>query len=103
MADIPEQWNAIYDHLVGIAASKMAQHVISKLVVAATAYFVWQERNARLFSNKKRSPEKLAEVILTTVRLKLHTCRFKNSVQVHSILHDWKLPRGLLIEDDDCG
>ncbi|XP_021985626.1 uncharacterized protein LOC110881779 [Helianthus annuus] len=38
MSNISEQWNSIYDHLVGIATSKMAQHVISKLVVAATAY-----------------------------------------------------------------
>ncbi|KAJ0533368.1 hypothetical protein HanIR_Chr09g0407611 [Helianthus annuus] len=37
------------------------------------------------------------------VRMKLHTLRFRSSIQVNSILQNWSLPRGLLIDDDDCG
>ncbi|XP_022004512.1 uncharacterized protein LOC110902080 [Helianthus annuus] len=52
MGMVQNKWDAIFDYLVGIAQSKTADHVIAKLVVNATAYFVWEERNKRLFTNK---------------------------------------------------
>ncbi|KAI3797687.1 hypothetical protein L1987_32950 [Smallanthus sonchifolius] len=103
METVRNTWDSISDHLVRFAKSKNEKHVIGKLVVGAAAYFVWQERNLRLFSTKKRSADRLVEVILATVRMKLHTMRFKRTSQVERILQDWSLPRGLLIEDDDCG
>ncbi|GJU34638.1 uncharacterized protein Tco_1182992 [Tanacetum coccineum] len=52
--------------LTPIAKKKPAQGVIAKLVFAASTYFIWQERNGRLFKNKKRSTEQIAEVIWST-------------------------------------
>ncbi|GJX33497.1 hypothetical protein Tco_0243352 [Tanacetum coccineum] len=45
----------IVDHFGGIARRKTTHVVIAKLVVAASAYFIWQERNWRLFKKSKRS------------------------------------------------
>ncbi|XP_022041433.1 uncharacterized protein LOC110944014 [Helianthus annuus] len=55
MGAITNQWHAIFDYLVGIANSKKASHAIAKLVVSAAAYFVWDERNRRLFTTKRRN------------------------------------------------
>ncbi|XP_021971817.1 uncharacterized protein LOC110866983 [Helianthus annuus] len=105
MGMVQNKWDDIFDYLVGIAHSKMAEHVIAKLVVNATAYFVWEERNRRLFTNKRRSKDKdqLIQVILTTVQMKLTTMKFKSTIQVAQVLQDWSLPRGLLVADDDSG
>ncbi|GJZ65796.1 hypothetical protein Tco_0622492 [Tanacetum coccineum] len=40
--------------LIPIAKRRPAKSVIAKLVVAACAYFIWQERNWRLFKKNKR-------------------------------------------------
>ncbi|KAJ0434391.1 hypothetical protein HanIR_Chr17g0881041 [Helianthus annuus] len=103
MESVQNKWNVIFDFLVGIANSKMATHVIAKIVVAATAYFVWEERNRRLFSTKRRNEDQLIEVILSTVRMKLHTMKFKRTNQMARVMQDWSLPRGLIMADDDCG
>ncbi|KAJ0481420.1 hypothetical protein HanIR_Chr13g0642361 [Helianthus annuus] len=102
MDTVHNSWDSIYDHLERYAKSTSARHIIGKLVVSAAAYFVWQERNQRLFSSRKRNAIKLIEVILATVRLKLQSMRFKRTNQIHGILQEWSLPRGLLMEDDDC-
>nr|GEU49764.1 retrotransposon Gag domain, retroviral aspartyl protease [Tanacetum cinerariifolium] len=58
---------------------KSSRSVIAKLVMAVMAYFVWQERNVRLFKNSKRSVNQVIEVIFSSVRLKLLSCRLKKS------------------------
>ncbi|KAJ0575511.1 putative reverse transcriptase zinc-binding domain-containing protein [Helianthus annuus] len=103
MGNIDSTWDAIYTHLLQHADSKKVIHIVGRLVVGAAVYFVWQERNQRLFSSKKRSQSQLVEVILNTVRMKLHSMKFKKSVEAMRVLHLWSLPRGLLIDDDDYG
>ncbi|KAJ0548751.1 putative RNA-directed DNA polymerase [Helianthus annuus] len=103
MASTQHHWTQILDYLMNIAASKSADHIISKMVVSAAAYFVWDERNARLFSIRKRSRDQLVDIILNTVRMKLQTMRFRASSRTERALQQWRLPRGLLVADDDCG
>ncbi|GKB50544.1 hypothetical protein Tco_0901297 [Tanacetum coccineum] len=57
--------------LISIAHQRSARSIIERLVVDAMTYFLWSERNNRLFKNSKRSPEELRDLIMTTVRLKL--------------------------------
>ncbi|KAJ0604634.1 putative RNA-directed DNA polymerase [Helianthus annuus] len=103
MGSIEENWEDIFDYLLQHAESNRANHIIGKLVVGATAYFVWQERNNRLFSTKKRNATHLIEVILTTIRMKLHTMKFKRTSRVNQVLLEWKLPRALIMDQDECG
>ncbi|KAJ0879197.1 putative reverse transcriptase zinc-binding domain-containing protein [Helianthus annuus] len=103
MGAIQNSWNDIFEYLLSIANSKKAANVIAKLVVGATVYFVWEERNRRLFTPKRRTREQLIGVVLSTVRMKLHTMRFRYSVHMERVLQEWSLPRGLLVADDDCG
>ncbi|GJY74975.1 reverse transcriptase domain, reverse transcriptase zinc-binding domain protein [Tanacetum coccineum] len=71
--------NYIILYLSPIAQRRSTRCVIAKLVVAASAYFIWQERNWRLFKNKKRSATQVIECIMSLVRLKLLSCHFKKS------------------------
>ncbi|GJS81490.1 hypothetical protein Tco_0748031 [Tanacetum coccineum] len=68
------------------------QNIVGKILFAAASYFIWLERNNRLFKNNRRTPEELRDAIVVTVRLKLTTFRFKNKAKVHSLLSLWKMP-----------
>ncbi|GJY37497.1 hypothetical protein Tco_0422875 [Tanacetum coccineum] len=83
----------IVDHLQPMANKRTARSIFGKLILAASSYFVWLERNNRLFKNVKRTPEELRDVIMVTVRLKLLSFKFKNSANVISLLDRWKMPR----------
>ncbi|KAJ0585603.1 putative reverse transcriptase zinc-binding domain-containing protein [Helianthus annuus] len=91
MQAVSEKWEDICQWMVPKARSKSVQVVSNKLLISATAYYVWQERNNRFFRNQLRPPEKLLEIIVQTVRLKLMSFKFKRSARVQAFLEDWKL------------
>ncbi|GJV80926.1 reverse transcriptase domain, reverse transcriptase zinc-binding domain protein [Tanacetum coccineum] len=67
----------IVNHFGGIARRKNTHVVIAKLVVAASAYFIWKERNWRLFKKSKRSIDQVVSCISSSVRMKLLSGAFK--------------------------
>ncbi|GJX40819.1 zinc knuckle CX2CX4HX4C containing protein [Tanacetum coccineum] len=77
--NMPSSLDMIVNLLSPGARKRSARSIIVKLVFAASCYFIWQERNNRLFKNQKRSEDQLIEVIKSTVRLKLLSCKFKKT------------------------
>ncbi|GKE69679.1 reverse transcriptase domain, reverse transcriptase zinc-binding domain protein [Tanacetum coccineum] len=69
--------------------------VVAKLVVAAATYYVWQERNWRLFKKGKRSPNQIVECIKSSVRLKLLSCKLKKSKNGERLARLWDLPKAV--------
>ncbi|GJR49168.1 reverse transcriptase zinc-binding domain-containing protein [Tanacetum coccineum] len=96
ISNIPTGLSNIVDFLIPLAKKKSARCVIAKLLFAASCYFIWQERNERLFSKKKRTCDQIMEIIKTNVRLKLLSCRFKKTNIVQSLCDVWKLPNSLM-------
>ncbi|GKA75562.1 putative RNA-directed DNA polymerase [Tanacetum coccineum] len=94
--NMPSSLDLIVDILKPISRKRSARNVIVKLVFAASCYFIWQERNNRLFKNQKRSEDQVIEVIKSTVRLKLLSCKFKKTKKVEFFMHLWKLPSSLI-------
>ncbi|GKA89408.1 hypothetical protein Tco_0811220 [Tanacetum coccineum] len=76
----------------GIAHKRTAKSVIGRLLLAATSYFIWMERNNRLFKKVKKKPEEIRDMVMITVRFKLLTLRFKNKLKVAELLSRWKMP-----------
>ncbi|GJU52577.1 retrovirus-related pol polyprotein from transposon TNT 1-94 [Tanacetum coccineum] len=85
------------DDIIPFAARKTSKSINAKLVVAATSYFIWQERNGWLFKNKKRTVNQVVDCIMNTVRLKLMSCRLKKSRSACDIVKAWNLSEGILI------
>ena len=90
----------IYDiigFLLPIVKKRTSKSVCAKLVVAATAYFIWQERNWRLFKKGKRSSDQLVECVQSSVRLKLLSCKLKKSSDGERMARLWGLPEAIFI------
>ncbi|GJX34832.1 hypothetical protein Tco_0246389 [Tanacetum coccineum] len=93
-----------HDHFL-LAKIRSTRSVVSKLVFAASNYFIWQERNNRLFMMTSRSRDQVINIIKSNVRLKLLTCKFKKTKNdssfylVHGLKAGWKVecsPRAVL-------
>ncbi|GJV93061.1 zf-CCHC domain-containing protein [Tanacetum coccineum] len=95
--NIPYNLSSIVDFLIPLAKMRSAKSVIAKLIFAASCYFIWQERNYRLFKKKKRSQDQVIDIIMSTVRLKLMNCRFKKTSIVQMLSRLWKLPTTLIV------
>ncbi|KAI3814036.1 hypothetical protein L1987_18778 [Smallanthus sonchifolius] len=100
MSHIQVKWDDIATWLIPRATSKSARVVIAKLLMAAIAYYIWQERNARFFKNQLRPPEKVEKLIVNTIRLKLHSLKFKMNDRVRRILDDWNIASVDVMMDD---
>ncbi|GKD17016.1 zinc knuckle CX2CX4HX4C containing protein, partial [Tanacetum coccineum] len=94
--NLPSALNDIVEFLIPFAKMKSIRIVICKLVFAAACYFIWQERNFRIFKKKKRMQVQIVELIKSNVRLKLLTCSFKKTQNVQMLMHLWKLPESLV-------
>nr|GEV87688.1 hypothetical protein [Tanacetum cinerariifolium] len=84
--------DSIVSILMPIAKRKSFKSCIGKLTLAAAAYFVWQERNFRLFKISKRSIQEVVDCVMSSVRLKLLSCRIKKSKGAVLFSRLWELP-----------
>ena len=89
-------FDSIVSILMPIAKRKSFKSCIGKLSLAAAAYFVWQERNFRLFKQSKRSVQEVVDCIMSSVRLKLLSCCFKKSKDAVLFSRLWELPLSML-------
>ncbi|GJW44645.1 hypothetical protein Tco_0073444 [Tanacetum coccineum] len=88
---------SIIDYLLPYAERRTSRSVIAKLVVAASTYFIWQERNRRLFKNNKRTLNQVIDCIMSSVRLKLMSCKFKRSRDGETMARKWDLPTSIFV------
>ncbi|GKB94363.1 RNA-directed DNA polymerase, eukaryota, reverse transcriptase zinc-binding domain protein, partial [Tanacetum coccineum] len=71
---------------------KIMAKLDNRLVWGATVYFIWQERNIRLFRNGGRSGEELFKVIFESVRSRLMGLKLKVTPDVINAAEVWKFP-----------
>ncbi|GKB55346.1 hypothetical protein Tco_0906099, partial [Tanacetum coccineum] len=93
MDTVPPCFHDILLYLRPMANKRTACSIFGKLILAASSYFIWLERNNRIFKNARKSPEEVRDIIIVTVRLKLLMFHFKDTVMVNQLLSKWKMPK----------
>ncbi|GKD58425.1 hypothetical protein Tco_1295934 [Tanacetum coccineum] len=76
--------------------------IVKKLVFAATTYFLWQERNIRLFQKVKRTEEELGKVIEEAIKIKLSGLRVTESSSVRELYVGIPIGTEVLLRLDDA-
>ncbi|GJT13945.1 RNA-directed DNA polymerase, eukaryota, reverse transcriptase zinc-binding domain protein [Tanacetum coccineum] len=70
----------------------LLRSIIQRLVFSTAVYFIWQERNFRLFRSVERPADKVFDMIVDTVRLRLLGLKIKRSHEVEKVTVNWKIP-----------
>ncbi|KAK1406264.1 hypothetical protein QVD17_41555 [Tagetes erecta] len=91
-------WDNIVSFLITRGKWESINSIIDRLVIGATSYYVWQERNARLFTSNKRNPNQISALILENVRLKLISMEKKKMLTHGNTIKRWNLEQ---TEDSD--
>ncbi|GJT07259.1 RNA-directed DNA polymerase, eukaryota, reverse transcriptase zinc-binding domain protein [Tanacetum coccineum] len=93
LEDLSNIWAKIIFGIINKPACNGIWSIIQRLVLGAMVYFVWQERNFRLFRKCERSDDKLFLIITKTVRLKLMgLALLKASPDVKKAVEVWNFP-----------
>ncbi|KAK1441013.1 hypothetical protein QVD17_06849 [Tagetes erecta] len=101
--NVEGSWEDIRHQIHSQLKLKSARSIIERLVIGAASYYVWQERNARLFQNEVRSANQLSKVIIKTVHFRLQTIRFKGTRGNKQVLDRWNIKADMQMEDKDNG
>ncbi|GJW36359.1 RNA-directed DNA polymerase, eukaryota, reverse transcriptase zinc-binding domain protein [Tanacetum coccineum] len=80
--DAPFKWSDILNFLLRRPCNKPIWSVLQRLLIGATIYFVWQERNIRIFQDKNKSIDVICNLIKDTVRLRVTGLSLNESAQV---------------------
>ncbi|GJW28396.1 hypothetical protein Tco_0045271 [Tanacetum coccineum] len=100
LAGLPNSSDAmdeVVSDILPFATRRTSKSIIAKLVVAATLYFIWQERNCHLFKKSKRTVNQVVECIMHTIRLKLLSCHFKTTRSALELINAWNLSESILV------
>ena len=85
-------WAQIISSVVNIPARNTIWSVIQRLMLGAAVYFIWQERNMRLFGNYGRTEDELFKIIVESVRFRLMGLKIKVTSDVIKASEIWCLP-----------
>ncbi|GJS32657.1 RNA-directed DNA polymerase, eukaryota, reverse transcriptase zinc-binding domain protein [Tanacetum coccineum] len=88
----PRDWNGkVISSIGNRSANNSIWSVIQRLVFGASVYFIWQERNVRLFRNTERSEDVLFKQVMDTIRLKLMSLKIIKSMNMKIATDMWNL------------
>ncbi|XP_071714705.1 uncharacterized protein [Rutidosis leptorrhynchoides] len=68
---LPNKFHEVVSRLMIFPSSKKIWNVVNRLIVAVLVYFVWQERNLRLFKNRKRNEEDICKMVVDYMKLNM--------------------------------
>ncbi|PWA80010.1 RNA-directed DNA polymerase, eukaryota, Reverse transcriptase zinc-binding domain protein [Artemisia annua] len=97
--DVSYVWGEVISGIINKSASNRIWSIIQRLVFRAAVYFIWQERNFRVFQKSSRDVEGLFSVIFDIVRLRLMGLKIiKVSTDVREAALIWNFPLSLCSE-----
>ncbi|GJV01380.1 hypothetical protein Tco_1334949 [Tanacetum coccineum] len=77
-----DTWPNLVDELSSNQNRRNVWTVIRNLCLVAAVYYIWQERNLRLFQNSKREANDLADIMIEELKAKMVSIAVKNSNNV---------------------
>lgn len=80
--NVSSRWDDIVAWIQPMVHRRTFLSIVGKLMIAASSYFLWQERNNAIFKRGERRVAQVRDAIIEVVRLKLLTIRFKKTASV---------------------
>ena len=89
--DLPDSWDDIVRCMIRMKCNRSIKSILRRVGFAACVYYIWNERNKRLFSDEKRKVEDLINEIHNHLRLKLSSLHVKETTQFTDVCNKWKV------------
>ncbi|GJY00851.1 hypothetical protein Tco_0359003, partial [Tanacetum coccineum] len=88
---LPERWDQIVIEMKNLPLNKNIWSIVRRIVYNAAVYYIWQERNKRIFRNEKRDKETIVKIVKENVMMKLLGLKVKESKTVKEVEEKWKI------------
>ncbi|GKE17635.1 hypothetical protein Tco_1425212 [Tanacetum coccineum] len=88
---LPDRWEDIISTLTTQRHNKSIKSGLKRLTMIACVYYIWLERNRRIFTNDRKNNNVVAAEIFSHLRLKLVSLTVKRTEQVVEISKKWRV------------
>ena len=87
--NIPTIWDEVIDYYISRPCNNSINNVLNRIILATSVYYLWRERNSRLFTGEIQNKETVEKIIVESIRLQLLGLRVKKSVKVNKVAKIW--------------
>ncbi|GJS99508.1 RNA-directed DNA polymerase, eukaryota, reverse transcriptase zinc-binding domain protein [Tanacetum coccineum] len=88
---LSDSWNQIISEMEALPLNRNIWSIVRRITFNAAVYFIWQERNNRIFKNEKRDKETIVKLIKENTVMKLIGLKVKESITVNEVENKWKI------------
>ncbi|GJZ98249.1 RNA-directed DNA polymerase, eukaryota, reverse transcriptase zinc-binding domain protein [Tanacetum coccineum] len=81
----------IISEVVLLPLNRNIWSIARRIILNAAVYYIWQERNNRIFKQEKRDTETMANLIRETAMMKLIGLKVKDSATVNEVERRWQI------------
>ncbi|GJY20023.1 putative reverse transcriptase domain, reverse transcriptase zinc-binding domain protein [Tanacetum coccineum] len=105
ITNMPNNWDEIMTFMTARKHNRSINSLLRRITLAACVYFIWCERNKRVFNSERRCSKVLIEEITIHLRMKLASLNVKSTKQIEDVCKKWKVKmnaqkgKGVFIED----
>ncbi|XP_022030689.1 uncharacterized protein LOC110931611 [Helianthus annuus] len=93
MGSVDDTWASVMQWMELNANSSSLDYIVCNLLLAASTYFIWQERNNRLFTQVQRNASVLSKVIIDTIRLRIMGFKTGRDPKQRKLLDRWLIAK----------
>ncbi|GJQ99712.1 RNA-directed DNA polymerase, eukaryota, reverse transcriptase zinc-binding domain protein [Tanacetum coccineum] len=84
-------WRNIVEELQRLPNNNNIWRIVKKLMFGAVVYYIWQERNNRVFREEKRDEKTLVQAIKEIIQLRITGFEMKESKAVREVEARWNV------------
>ncbi|GJZ50480.1 hypothetical protein Tco_0604670, partial [Tanacetum coccineum] len=88
---LSDSWNQIISEMEALPLNRNIWSIVRRIVFNAAVYFIWQERNNRIFKNEKRDKETIVKLIKENTVMKLIGLKVKEYIIVNEVENKWMI------------
>ncbi|GKE11961.1 hypothetical protein Tco_1415512 [Tanacetum coccineum] len=82
-------WKDIVSVLANEYKDRSIKSVVGRLMFGACVYYIWQERNTRLFAKEKRDKDDVLKLIEDNVKLRMSSLKVLKTARVLKMFAEW--------------
>ncbi|GKC52350.1 RNA-directed DNA polymerase, eukaryota, reverse transcriptase zinc-binding domain protein [Tanacetum coccineum] len=89
--DLPDEWDQTVQAMGNFQSTKSIWNILKKIGIATCVYYIWKERNDRIFTQEKKPYSQVLQSINENIRLQLMSLTIKKSTNSIRVVELWEV------------
>ena len=95
---LSDTWESLTEQFANGTCDNTIDSVLSRIVIATAVYYIWKERNTRMFTGEELDNQVLWSLIVEKIRIQLMCLKVKRSTQVLKIAKEWEVDMNIAVQ-----